>query len=269
MVGLSHIGKALWGFAAACVADGPLRWKFFQLKARAGEFITELAFMNDELDFTELASSVNLTLPQAAEELGVSLATARRLVRAQKLRAVKVQSEDRTRWEIPPGAIEEFRLNPDGERAFSPSSEREFTKSEPEFKAGERTSNVEDTGFGVHPAMIEAHLEALKLVSTLQEKLEASQRRAEQAERALIPLVNQLDQYQRVLAENAESLAEERSRRLEAEFKAVEASSQIVESSSSSVNSPSPDRDLKIDTPQKRRSWGQRVKGWLLGEKTG
>jgi|GEM_PF-5693747 len=226
--------------------------------------------MNDERDFTELASSVNLTLPQAAEELGVSLATARRLVRAGKLRAVKVQSDDRTRWEVPPGAVEEFRLNQDGERAFSQSSEREFTKSEPEFKNAERDSNVGGTSFGVHPALIEAHLEALKLVSTLQEKFEASQRRAEQAERALMPLVSQLDQYKRVLAESAESLVEERSRRLEAEFKAVEASSQVVvEVSSPSLNSGLPDVEPRIDTTQKRRSWGQRVKGWLLGEKTG
>jgi excisionase family DNA binding protein len=222
--------------------------------------------MNDERTITELEFSVNLTLPQAAEKLGVSLATARRLVRSGKLRAVKVQTEERTRWEVPPDALEEFRLNPDGERQFSESSEPEFTVHEPQFNQAERTSKGADSAIGIHPALIEAHLEALKLVSTLQEKFEAAQRRAEQAERALMPLAHQLDQYQRCLAENAESLAEERSRRLELEFKVMESS---LNSSSPEVELEFPDVAPKVDTPQRRRGWGQRFKVWLLGEKTG
>ena len=221
--------------------------------------------MNDERNITELEFSLNLTLPQAAEELGVSLATARRLVRSGKIRAVKVQTEERTRWEVPPSAIKEFKLNPDGERSFKDSGAK-FTVNEVEFNESEPASNVINTASAVHPAFIEAHLEALKLVSTLQEKFEAAQRRAEQAERALMPLANQLDQYQRCLAENAESLAEERSRRLELEFKVLEASSN---SSSSADELEFPGVAPKVDTPQKRRGWGQRLKGWLWGEKTG
>ena len=221
--------------------------------------------MNDERNITELEFNANLTLPQAAEELGVSLATARRLVRSGKLRAVKVQTEERTRWEVPPDALEEFKLNPDREPQFRQSSEPEFTVNDVEFNRDERPSNSVDSTTGVHPALIEAHLEALKLVSTLQEKFEAAQRRAEQAERALMPLAHQLDQYQRCLAENAESLAEERSRRLELEFKVMEASSN---SSSAEVELEIPVTP-KIDTPQRRRGWGQRLRGWLLGEKTG
>ena len=221
--------------------------------------------MNDERNITELEFSVNLTLPQAAEELGVSLATARRLVRSGKLRAVKVQTEERSRWEVPPDALEEFRLNPDGERQFKESSEPEFTVNEVEFSQYERASKGVNSAIGVHPALIEAHLEALKLVGTLQEKFEAAQRRAEQAERALMPLTHQLDQYQRCLAENAESLAEERSRRLELEFKVMEASSNL---SSQEAELEFPDVAPKVDTPQRGRGWGQRLKGWLLGEKT-
>lgn len=221
--------------------------------------------MDDERDFMNSSSSTNLTLPQAAEELGVSLATARRLARSAKLRAVKVQTEERVRWEVPPEAIEEFKLNPDGEPQFKQSSEPEFTVRDAEFRDKERSFNGVTTPSEVHPAFLEAHLEALKLVSTLQEKFESAQRRAEQAERALMPLVSQLDQYQRVLTENAESLAEERSRRIELEFKVLEASSN---SSSPQIELEFPDVMPKMDTPQKRRGWGQRLKGWLLGEKT-
>jgi len=212
--------------------------------------------MDDERKIHEDASTLNLTLPQAAEALGVSLATARRLVRAGKLRAIKVQGEDRARWEIPANAIEEFKLNPEGERASHKSSERKLGSSE-------RYSKAEMVGFRVDPVLMEAHLEALKLVGTLQEKYEASQRRAEQAERALMPLVNQLEQYQRSLAENAESLAEERSQRLEAESKATEARSHELKLQQL------PDVEPKTDRTQRRRGWGQKVRGWLLGEKTG
>lgn len=213
--------------------------------------------MNDELNISERNSSVNLTLSQAAEELQVSLATARRLVRSGKLRAVKIQKDDRSRWEVPPEAIDEFKLKPDDERAFSHRSELGSIDDE-------RKANAANTQAAVHPALIEAHLEALKLVSTLQEKFEAAQRRAEQAERALMPLSEQLSQYQRCLAENAESLAEERSRRLEAEFKVLEATSKA-----SSSELVLPKSEPVVNTPQRRRGWGQRLKVWLLGEKTG
>lgn len=255
---LSHMRKAFWTFWAISARVGA-NVKFFHVGSRACEFRAELAFMNDERNISERTSSVNLTLSQAAEELEVSLATARRLVRAGKLRAVKIRKDDRSRWEVPPEAIDEFKLNPDGERASSHRSERDSTGSE-------RNSNGANTETSVHPALIEAHLEALKLVSTLQEKFEAAQRRAEQAERALMPLSEQLSQYQRCLSENAESLAEERSRRLEAEFKILEATSKA---SSLEVELELPEVEPVVNTPQRRRGWGQRLKVWLLGEKTG
>lgn len=69
----------------------------------------------------------NLTLPEAADALGVSLATARRLVRSGKLKALKVQHEDRSRWEVSPEWLEEFKLNSElafQERASKVQNER-------------------------------------------------------------------------------------------------------------------------------------------------
>lgn len=105
-----------------------------------------------------------------------------------------------------------------------------------------------------------AHLAALDLAKTqlehFQRQAEESQRQVLAAERAKISLEVQLGQYQRVLAEQAESLAEERARRLALEAKVAEPVASLQE--------------LKMDrvTPQ-QRGWGQRVKSWLRWDRTG
>lgn len=209
-----------------------------------------------EPNFTELEpefknSPLNLTLPEAAEALGVSLATARRLVRSGKLKAIKVQHEDRSRWEVPQSAIAEFNLNPSSER---PSNERaskvqqERTSTEPKF------SHELDSRTPV--GLIQAHLAALSLVERLQQKIEDDQRRFELLARSQGAMQQELAQYQRALTETAESLAEERAHRLtlEAQKKQEETSLELPQ--------VQPRED--IGTPKK--GWGARIKRWIWGQ---
>ena len=97
-----------------------------------------------------------------------------------------------------------------------------------------------------------------RIVDESQRQLEESHRVALSAERAKLSLEVQLGQYQRVLAEQAESLAEERARRLAAESKIQEP-----------PVAPVPEVELKVATPVRAQGWGQRLRGWLLGTKTG
>ena len=108
-----------------------------------------------------------------------------------------------------------------------------------------------------------AHLAALEFaerrLAEERERFELAQRqceearlRAEQAERSRMAIEFQLQKYQSVLAENAESLAEERAFRQQAEAKLLAAELQPVPLIES----------LKVATPV-RKGWGQRVRGWL------
>ena len=81
-----------------------------------------------------------------------------------------------------------------------------------------------------------------------------AQRLALTAERAKMSLEIQLNQYQRVLSEQAESLAEERALRLEAQAQ---------------LTTPLPEVLPRPDMLLPRKGWGHRLKGWLLGSKTG
>lgn len=111
-----------------------------------------------------------------------------------------------------------------------------------------------------------AHLAALEFAERRlveeRERFELAQRqwedarlRAEQAERSRMTMEFQLQKYQSVLAENAESLAEERAFRKQAEAKLQEMVNLV----------PLPEvavQDLKVAMPA-RKGWGQRVRGWF------
>jgi excisionase family DNA binding protein len=208
-----------------------------------------------EPNFTELEpefknSPLNLTLPEAAEALGVSLATARRLVRSGKLKAIKVQHEDRSRWEVTQDAITEFNLNPGSERASNERASRvqkERTSTEPEFTP-ELDSN---TPVG----LIQAHLAALALVERLQQKIEDDQRRFETLARNQGAMQQELAQYQRALTETAESLAEERAHRLTLEAQKMQ--------EETAIELPQVQPRQDIETPKK--GWGARIKRWIWG----
>jgi len=208
-----------------------------------------------EPNFTELEpefknSPLNLTLPEAAEALGVSLATARRLVRSGKLKAIKVQHEDRSRWEVTQDAITEFNLNPGSERASNERASRvqkERTSTEPEFTP-ELDSN---TPVG----LIQAHLAALALVERLQQKIEDDQRRFETLARNQGAMQQELAQSQRALTETAESLAEERAHRLTLEAQKMQ--------EETAIELPQVQPRQDIETPKK--GWGARIKRWIWG----
>ena len=218
-------------------------------------------------------SEPNLTLLQAACDLGVSLATARRLVRSGRLLAIKVRTgyEDRGQWEVPHGAITQFR------EAFA-NFERFERRERPAPELSELAERPKPEGSGlrkrreleertiplsVHMATLEALERAdrrfedkVRLAADRLRLAEELRERAELAERARMSLEYELRSYQLALAENAGSLAEERALRQAAEASAMLMSAVVVP-------------DLKTDTPTPKRGWGQRLGRWLLGQKTG
>lgn len=117
------------------------------------------------------------------------------------------------------------------------------------------------------PVPLAAHIAALEFAErrlaeerarsfqALLEK-EAAQLRAEQAERGKLAIEGQLAQYQRVLSEQAESLAEERAKRMTAEARV---------SVESEPGLPLLE-NLKTSSPEKR-GWRQRLQGWFGARK--
>lgn len=104
-----------------------------------------------------------------------------------------------------------------------------------------------------------AHLSALDLAKT---QIEYLQRVAEEAQRGRSALEAELGKYSRVLAEQAESLAEERAWR-----KHLEATAAMVAPEN---NTPALDiGDLKADLPTAKRGFRYRLGRWLLGSETG
>ena len=234
--------------------------------------------MNDEQN----EGFERFSLSEAAQELGVSIPSARRLVFKGKLQGFKVKKGDKERWEVLKAEV--FRLKASeanaGEAFFQ--EEREVIAPEPSAKRSLNDSGNASKGSEAFIPLA-AHLAALDLAKTQLEylqrqaedakaQLDLSRRQAEdaqrvalQAERAKYSLEAQLSQYQRVLAESAESLAEERAMRLAAEAKALEVAAK--ESKAETLEETPSDLAPIVDTPTKRRGWGSRLKVWLLGEK--
>lgn len=152
-------------------------------------------------------ASERFNLTEAAKILGVSVATARRLVFKNELQAFKVQRGDKERWEVLQSEV--FRLKREGFNVKTP----EDTK--PDF-VGE-VDEMKPSGNASKTIPIEAHLETLKLLGRLQDKVEEEQRLREQAERARLALDWQMNQYRNALSEQAESLAQAQAMRKVAE----------------------------------------------------
>ena len=216
-------------------------------------------------------SEPNLTLLQAACDLGVSLATARRLVRSGRLSAVKVRTgyEERGQWEVTHEAIAQFReAFPNFERPERREPELSELAEGPKLegpKLGERRELEERTiPITVHMATLEALERADRRFEDRLQLAEELRKRAELAERARMALEYELRSYQLALTENVGSLAEERALRQAAEASAIVVSAVQVQD----IQHP-PLEDLKTDMPTPKRGWGQRLGRWLLGEKTG
>ena len=221
-----------------------------------------------------------LTYTEAAELTGLTNKTIQRHVKKGALEVVETPLGKR----IPRSALEPYlglRRDSEGQGQEDPDEDTETLQGHVFEEVEDVSGTAKDSpGQAVHYGPYEgvsvplsAHLAALDLAKTqlefLQRQSEESQRVAMQAERAKYSLEAQLAQYQRVLAESAESLAEERAMRLVAEAKAAE----VPVSPSNDLVVPALPVDqaapVLLDTPTRRRGWGSRLKGWLLGEKTG
>jgi hypothetical protein len=157
-------------------------------------------------------ASERLNLTEAAKILGVSVATARRLVFKNELQAFKVQRGDKERWEVLKSEV--FRLKREGfSMNASEDTKPDFIREADDVKPSENASQT---------IPVEAHLEALKLLGRLQDKVEEERRLREQAERARLAMDWQMNQYRNALSEQAESLAEAQAMRKVAEAQVEE-----------------------------------------------
>ena len=218
-----------------------------------------------------------LTYTEAAELTGLTNKTLQRHVKKGVLEVIETPVGKR----IPRSALEPYmglRKDSGGQAQGAPDEDTQTLHGHvwEDFEdVSETTRDSEAQTIPRSPSEgstvpLAAHLAALDLAKTqleyLQRQAEDSQRMALQAERAKYSLEAQLSQYQRVLAESAESLAEERAMRLVAEAKASQLPAN--EPKIDTLEEKSADLMATIAaSPTKRRGWGSRLKVWLLGEK--
>ena len=184
------------------------------------------------------------TIPEAAKFVGVNVKTMRKHVREGRIDSV----------DTPLGV----KVTEEALLAYAPLRTI-FDQAVPDQDAPEATRLDQSAPDQAVP--LAAHLAALEFaerrLAEERERFELAQRqcedarlRADQAERSRMAMEFQLQKYQSVLAENAESLAEERAFRQQAEAKLL-------------APPPAPPiENLKVATPV-RKGWGQRVRGWL------
>lgn len=217
----------------------------FQLKAQAGRC------------FREISTAMRyFTIPEAAKFVGVNVKTMRKHVREGRIESV----------ETPLGV----KVTEEALLAYAPPR-TSIDQAEPDQDAPEETivdqpapTRIDHIGPDQTAAVpLAAHLAALEFAERrlaeerarfelAQRQCEDARLRAEQLERSRMAMEFQLQKYQSVLAENAESLAEERAFRQQAEAKLL-----AVE-----LPPAPPIENLKVATPV-RKGWGQRVRGWL------
>lgn len=212
----------------------------------------------------------HLTLIEAAKLMGVSTQTVRRLIQRELLTAQQSLGPHGLRWEIdrtdlllyleatrggqqpmstPPVDPYQHHNTPNIEPPQNPNTEA--------VDHGQAVDNGQQQPQYLDQSVpLAAHLAALELARTqlehLQRQAEEAQRMVLQAERAKMSLEAQLGQYQRVLTEQAESLAEERAHRMSLE--AAKLSTELE-------NLPLPETKPKL-TPTKR-SWGSHIRSWF------
>jgi hypothetical protein len=206
-----------------------------------------------------------LTYTEAAAFAGVSFKTIHKHVKQGKLNSVQTPLGKR----IPEEALLPYRnlKRTDGnepEQAsltgqeptspFETVSPPSLSLDRNEWEAGT------EQGQTVRSVPLEAHLAALELAKTQldrayvqmeeeRQRAEESRQLAERAERSKLVLEWQIQQYQGVLGESAESLAEERALRQQAEARLQEKETLPLE-------------NLKVATSS-RKGWGHRLRGWL------
>lgn len=207
-----------------------------------------------------------MTVPEAAKRIGVNVKTLRKHVKMGRILAVDTPLGLRIAEE----AL--LAYGPLRTTLDQPTEDQEEPEQTIVDQPGQTTSDhvapMETTG-----VPLAAHLAALDFAERriaeerqrLEEarlKLEQAQHRADQAERSRLAMEWQLQKYQLVLAESAESLAEEKAMRQQAEAKLqAELEREVVALDNLKVATP---------TPAARKGWGQRLRGWFgLKESTG
>ncbi len=198
------------------------------------------------------------TIPEAAKFVGVNVKTMRKHVREGRIESL----------ETPVGV----KVSEEALLAYAPlrttSDQAGLDRDEPEETIADQseTTKVDQAAPDQTVAVpLAAHLAALEFAERrlaeergrfelAQRQCEEARVRAEQAERSRLAMEFQLQKYQSVLTENAQSLAEERAFRQQAEAKLIAAST---------LPAPAPPvENLKVATPV-RKGWGQRVRGWF------
>lgn len=215
----------------------------FQLKGQAGR------------SFRETSTAMRyFTIPEAAKFVGVNVKTMRKHVREGRIESVetplgvKVTEEALLAYAPTRTSIDQAVLGQD--------APEETTADQPAPTRVDQSAPDQAVPLAAHLAALEF---AERRLAEERERFEVAQRqcedarlRAEQAERSRMAMEFQLQKYQSVLAENAESLAEERAFRQQAEARLLAAE----------LPPAPPIENLKVATPV-RKGWGQRVRGWL------
>lgn len=194
-----------------------------------------------------------LTFQEAAELAGVNVKTIHRHVSRGKLQPVETPLGRRlNRTDMDP-YLQARRDN--SAHCETPQDPVPDCPGPDETASQSATSGPQMSGHVPIEAMKAALEFAERRIAEERERAERAQGLALKAERAKMSLEIQLNQYQRVLSEQAESLAEERSLRMAAQAQ--------------STQPALPEVAPRLDKPVSSNGWRQRLKGWLLGSKTG
>lgn len=200
-----------------------------------------------------------ITFSEAAALTGVSVKSIYRHVAKGKLLAVQTLQGKR----IDKDTLERHLSQTE---KVVPTKENGLSQTEKTVRGWENAGEKTVPGDENCLVPLVAHLAALDLaraqlaqVELYRERAEVARTQALAAERGRMALELQLGQYQRALAEQADSLAEERARR------------QHLESACSAAVTETPLNleDLKTDMQTTKRGFRYRLGRWLLGEKTG
>lgn len=224
----------------------------------------------------------HLTVLETAKILGVSGQTVRRLIQRKSLSARQSVGPHGLRWEIARAEVLRFLQAQNLEQ--QPQQPQQKPQQEPpqaqqpqqilvevikgaSAKEWPSESSVEvnrqepqqppqaqqEAQQPQQAVPLAAHLAALQLVERLHQQLDQERQRADQAERQRLQMEWQMQQYQVALSDQAESLAEERALRMTAEAQRAQ----------------EPNQDLKLSTPARSPSWGQRLRSLFWRSETG
>ena len=207
--------------------------------------------------------NTTLTLIEAARLMGVSTQTVRRLIQREVLTAQQFLGPHGLRWEIDRAELLRYlEATRGGQQPLSPADVDPYQHPHNPNTEPQQNTNRSTVDHGQHPyhdqpVPLAAHLAALELaraqIDHLQRQAEEAHRMVIQAERAKFAVEAQLGQYQRVLSEQAESLAEERARRMSLE--AAKAQAEIVPP----LALPEVQPKLNSSKP----GWSGRLRRWL------